>query len=163
MKIIDHSATRLILEQRPTDLAKVMNIVLILFWAISLIGMLILISRGLPWYFILVELLFFLFIPAILNETALTLCIFDKRANQLTIKRQSWLSRKFSIYALDEIQDVQLKSSVKTAGENERVEVYEIGITLVSGRYLKLHRPTITCDQNCMAPVFASVKSFLKL
>jgi hypothetical protein len=164
VKIIRQNSNLLIIEQKPTESAKLGNIIAAVALGGCLIAALILaIMARQPLYFILVALVCPLLIPEILNETATSLCTFDKNANRLTVKQQSWLGKKLATFPLNTVRSVQLKSSVTTAGEHERVEVYEIELLLESGSCLGLNRPTMFCDRALIEPIFSSLKDFLNL
>ncbi len=163
MKIARQTPSSLVIEQRPTTSAEIayagLSIVLI-----GLLAGVLFLSGTLPWYATVVGLLFpILMLPMILKETTATFCTCDKKANLFMLQRKNWFMGKVFRYRLNEIRSIQFKSSVTTAGENERVEVYEIGFVLESGSYLQLNKPTVQCDRDRTEPIFFSLKAFLNL
>jgi hypothetical protein len=163
MKIARQTPSLLVIEQRPATSAEIAYA----GFSIFMVGFLVWVlaqARTLPWYATVICLLLPIFmLPTILNETTATFCTFDKKANLLTIQRKNWFREKVVRYHLNEIRSTQFKSSVTTAGENERVEVYEIGLVLKSGSYLQVNKPTVLCNRDCTEPIFSSLRVFLNL
>jgi hypothetical protein len=163
MKITHQTPNLLVIEQRP-DISierayAMFSVVLVGFLAFVLV-----LARTLPWYATAVGLLFTAFmISTIPKEITATVCTLDKKANLLTMKRKNWFGEKEVRYDLHEIQSTEFKSSVTDAGENERVEVYEILFVLRSGSYLQLNKPTVHCNRDRTEPIFSSLKAFLNL